>query len=85
MDTALSSGMRDMRSGLGGTIRLLDGVYPKRILERGYAYCMSEDGKRIIGKARDISKGDRMIVNFHDGGALCRVEGKRAGKRAKKS
>ncbi len=70
--------------------RALSGLHPLEVLGRGYTYCTSPDGARVIGKSDDIVTGDEMMVHFYDGGALCTVEEKRKGvpwrkKRASKS
>ena len=69
-----------MKERISIRIRMLEGLYPLSILKRGYSYCTSEDGNRLISKTADISKNDSMVVNFHDGSAVCRVKSKRKGK-----
>ena len=53
---------------------------PYAELKRGYSFCTSEDGERLISNTSEISKGEDMLVNFHDGSAFCRVKDKRKGK-----
>jgi exodeoxyribonuclease VII large subunit len=59
--------------------RALSGLHPLEVLGRGYTYCTSPDGSRVIGSTDDIVTGDEMMVHFRDGGALCEVEEKRKG------
>ncbi|MBN2185724.1 MAG: exodeoxyribonuclease VII large subunit [Candidatus Krumholzibacteriota bacterium] len=61
--------------------KMLEGLHPLSILKRGYSYCTSEDGVRVIAKTADISKDDSIVVNFHDGSAVCSVKDKRKGRR----
>ncbi len=75
-----SEKLRSMKEKTSGTIRVLEGLYPLSVLKRGYSYCASEDGKRIISRVDDLSDNDRIRIIFYDGGALCRVEKKRKGK-----
>jgi exodeoxyribonuclease VII large subunit len=75
---------------LGERTRALSGLHPLKVLGRGYTYCTSPDGARVIGRSDDIVTGDQMMVHFYDGGAICTVEEKRKGvpwrkKRASKS
>lgn len=70
--------------------RALSGLNPLEVLGRGYTYCTSPDGAKVIGRSDDIVTGDEMMVHFYDGGARCTVEEKRKGvpwrkKRASKS
>ncbi len=70
--------------------RALSGLHPLEVLGRGYTYCTSPGGARVIGRSSDIVTGDEVMVHFYDGGALCTVEEKREGvpwrkKRASKS
>jgi exonuclease VII large subunit len=76
---ALISQHSRLDRALHGRIRTLRGLGPMGIMKRGYAFCTSEDGNRVIAGINDISQGDAMIVNFHDGGAKCRVEEERKG------
>ncbi len=62
-------------------IRTLDGLYPLAVLKRGYTYCTSETGDNVLGSVDEVGRGERICVNFHDGGAVCRVEDKRKGKK----
>lgn len=62
------------RGRLDGLSRTLRGLGPIEVLERGYAYCTTEDGARIIGSAAGLTPGDRLSVRFHDGRVGCRVD-----------
>lgn len=63
-----------------GKLRALMGLYPLNVLERGYTYCTTPDGRKVIERSREIARGDKMAVHFYDGGALCSVERKRKGR-----
>ncbi|MCK4235496.1 MAG: exodeoxyribonuclease VII large subunit, partial [Candidatus Krumholzibacteria bacterium] len=65
---------------LDARMRALAGLHPFRVLQRGYTYCTTPDGEGIIGRSKDLVRGNNMVVNFYDGGVLCRVERKRKGK-----
>jgi exodeoxyribonuclease VII large subunit len=64
------------REQSGGMLRALEGLDPRRVLERGYAVCTVPASGAVISRSREIAEGDRMMVNFSDGGALCAVERK---------
>lgn len=68
---------RARSSGLVGT---LGGLDPRSVLKRGYAYCTTPDGSRVVARAARLSSGDGLLVQFIDGGARCRVEEKRKGR-----
>jgi exodeoxyribonuclease VII large subunit len=74
--SALDGGGRDLEVRM----RALGGLHPMSVLARGYTYCTTPDGEKVIDSARKIQKGDAMAVNFRDGGSICRVEGKRKGR-----
>ncbi len=46
---------------------------PRRILGRGYALVLDEDG-RVLKGAEGLSKGDRMSLMFNDGTLDCLIE-----------
>jgi exodeoxyribonuclease VII large subunit len=75
-DAMLDGGKRDLEIKR----RALSGLHPMKVLARGYTYCTTPDGERVIDSARKIKKGDAMAVNFRDGGSVCRVEEKRKGR-----
>ena len=60
----------------GGMLRALAGLDPRRVLERGYTVCTVPGSGAVISRSRGIVEGDRMMVNFCDGGTLCAVERK---------
>jgi len=59
-----------------GRIRALAGLDPRRVLERGYTVCTRPGSNEVIARSLSLERGDRMVVNFADGGALCAVERK---------
>jgi exodeoxyribonuclease VII large subunit len=65
------------RGDLRGKMRTLRGLGPGEVLGRGYTYCMSEDGRSIIGSIEDVEEGGRISVTFFDGDAGCLVESMR--------
>ncbi len=80
MDVRFSAALSLRRNELGGRVRVLTELDPGDVLRRGYAYCTAVDAARVIPRAKDISRGDDMMVHFYDGGAVCRVHEKRKGK-----
>lgn len=76
-----ASGIDIRRSAADGLSRALEELNPTGVLRRGYSFCTSEDGTRVIGDVAGVSVGDSMTVNFHDGSAVCEVEKKRKGQR----
>jgi exodeoxyribonuclease VII large subunit len=79
IEMKVESDVRLKRSELVERGRALKGLHPLEVLGRGYTYCTSPDGSCLIGSSDDVVKGDEMMVHFYDGGAHCRVEGKRKG------
>ncbi len=75
----VGSGIRERRTRLGGLSGELAGLSPRSVLKRGYAYCTTPSGARVIPRAGALATGDKMLVQFFDGGARCLVEGKRKG------
>lgn len=55
-------------------LRALRGLEPARVLQRGYSYCTSGDGKTVVGRMAGLVPGDKLGVHFHDGRASCNVE-----------
>ena len=79
MRSRLRSGISERRARAAGLARELAGLDPRSVLKRGYAYCTTASGARVVSRAETLSRGDDMLVQFFDGGALCRVEEKRKG------
>ena len=75
----IRSGISERRARTAGLGRELGGLDPRSVLKRGYAYCTTGSGTRVVSRAETLSRGDDMMVQFFDGGALCRVEEKRKG------
>jgi exodeoxyribonuclease VII large subunit len=67
------------RRELAGSVRALAELDPRGVLRRGYSFCTSGDGGRIVPRAKELSVGDEMMVHFYDGGTLCTVREKRRG------
>lgn len=61
-------------------MRAMKSLHPRGVLKRGYTYCTTPDDEAVISRARGIARNEKMMVNFYDGGALCRIERKRKGK-----
>lgn len=53
--------------------RRLEGLNPRQVLARGYAYVATEAG-RAIAHAREAIPGARVKLQFQDGSALARIE-----------
>ncbi len=75
-ETSISMRRRD----LSAKLRALDGLHPLRVLRRGYTYCTTVDDEIVLKSAKSVESGGGMVVNFYDGGLLCRVERERKGK-----
>lgn len=80
LEVNLKHALAVRKGELDGIARTLDGLYPMKVLKRGYTYCSSPDGSTIIARADATDPGDNILVNFFDGGAHCRVERKRKGR-----
>ncbi len=65
---------------IAGRLDALTALDPRRVLERGYAYCTDGGGERVIPRAAGVSPGDRMTVHFCDGGLICSVREKKKGR-----
>ncbi len=61
---------------ISGMIRTLSGLYPLKVLERGYTFCTDKQGD-IVGRVSEVERDDDLKVNFYDGEADCRVEDRR--------
>jgi exodeoxyribonuclease VII large subunit len=53
----------------------LDAISPLAVLERGYAVCLSADGK-VIRSAEGVALNDNVKVRLHEGTLLATVLGK---------
>ena len=76
----VESGIRVRGAELDGMARTLAGLGPEAVVERGYAVCTDASGKRLVTDAASLSRGDDIVAYFRDGGAVCRVGGKRKGR-----
>ena len=52
---------------------LLNSLSPLAVLERGYAICMDEAGRRVLRDAASVSAGDAVRVRLQKGRLECRV------------
>jgi exodeoxyribonuclease VII large subunit len=75
----LAGAIASRRKEWRGAKRALSSLDPRGVLKRGYTFCTGPDGAPVISRSSEVSGGDRMLVNFYDGGALCTVERKRKG------
>jgi exonuclease VII large subunit len=64
-------------SGRVGALAELD---PRGVLRRGYSFCTTNRGTRVIPRAEKVSRGDEMTVHFYDGGVVCSVREKKKGR-----
>lgn len=67
------------RRGILNTVKAIDGLHPRTVLKRGYAYCTTIDGDTIIGRVERLAARDDVTVHFYDGKARCSVIEKRKG------
>jgi exodeoxyribonuclease VII large subunit len=72
----IRSGLSLRRERTRGLLRATAGLDPRRVLERGYAVCTAPPSGAIISRSGQVEAGDRMMVHFCDGRALCAVERK---------
>ena len=79
MGIRFAGGIASRRREWRGAKRALASLDPRGVLRRGYTLCTGPDGSPVIARSSEVSGGDRMLVNFYDGGALCTVERKRKG------
>lgn len=79
MRLRLAGAVTSRRKEWRGAKRALASLDPRGVLKRGYTFCTGPDGVPVISRSSEVSGGDRMMVNFYDGGALCAVERKRKG------
>jgi exodeoxyribonuclease VII large subunit len=77
----MNRGTAEKRRALSYAMRALAGVHPLSVLKRGFTYCTRGDEPAVIGRVAGIETGEEMSVHFYDGGARCRVIGKRKGRR----
>ncbi len=79
MSIRLGAAIASRRKEWRGAKRALASLDPRGVLKRGYTFCTGPEGAPVISRSSGVSGGDRMLVNFYDGGALCTVERKRKG------
>jgi exodeoxyribonuclease VII large subunit len=70
---AMDRRLEVQRSTWSGLTTLLQALSPLRVLDRGYALCLDEQG-RAVTRASGRKPQDRMEVRFFDGSLTCRVE-----------
>lgn len=80
IEMLITSGINLKRGALSERLRTLDGIHPLTVLRRGYTYCTEPEGERVIARTGDVARGDKMMVHFYDGGALCTVDRTRKGR-----
>ena len=74
-EQALAHGIDARRQALARMAGMLEALSPIRVLSRGYA--MVQDGEgNIVSKAQALEEGEKIRLDFADGGAVCRVEEK---------
>jgi exodeoxyribonuclease VII large subunit len=54
----------------------LDALSPLAVLERGYAICLTPDG-RVIRSADSVAIEDEVRIQLHKGGLLAKVTSKK--------
>ena len=72
-EQAVSHGMETRRQAFAKAAGMLEALSPIRVLSRGYAMVQDGEGK-IISKAQALETGERIRLDFADGGAVCTVE-----------
>ena len=61
---------------LAGVAAKLDALSPLGVLGRGYSLAWTAQGK-LLRRAEDVSRGERVRVQLHEGELDCRVEEKK--------
>lgn len=74
LQRAMCTTVTHRRHQLGGLTGRLDALSPLATLSRGYSVCLAEDG-RVIRRASQAGRGDRVSVLLSSGRLECRVEG----------
>jgi exodeoxyribonuclease VII large subunit len=71
--TSLESGLQEKRSVIERLAAQLDALSPLRVLGRGYAVAMSDDG-RVLKRRADFVPSELFRLRVHDGVVRARVE-----------
>jgi exodeoxyribonuclease VII large subunit len=74
-ETAIRGGITLRRAGLAGLVRVLEGMGPLRVLDRGYALVWRESDGALVRSPRQLPEGSRMRIRLADGSLLARSEG----------
>ena len=73
LTASLESGLQDKRSVIDRLAAQLDALSPLRVLGRGYAVAISEDG-RVLKRRADFRPSDLFHLRVADGSVRARVE-----------
>lgn len=73
LDAAMRAKIETKRHRLSETSAALDALSPLAVLGRGYALVRKESGA-LVRRARDLGKGETVLLRLAEGEARCRVE-----------
>lgn len=76
LDQAAIAAVGSATRALGASAGKLDALSPLAVLGRGYSLCWTAQGK-LLRRAADVSVGEPIRVDLHEGRLHCRVEHER--------
>lgn len=71
-DTAVNRRINDKEADIREIAGRLDSLSPLKVMARGYSLVYS--GEKLVHDSADISKGQRVEIRFHDGGAEAEIQ-----------
>lgn len=71
---AIQHQLGNCQNRLGVTLRALDAISPLATLDRGYAVITQYPEGKLIRRARQLKKGDKIAARLQDGNLVCQVE-----------
>jgi exodeoxyribonuclease VII large subunit len=74
LHTAIRGVARERRAAIGGVAGKLEALSPLAVLGRGYSLTYNEADGRLIGNARQLRAGQRIVTRLAQGRAISRVE-----------
>jgi exodeoxyribonuclease VII large subunit len=64
--------LKKWHQAFAGFAHTLDALSPLAVLERGYAICLTPEGK-VVRSAESVQRGDEVKVRLHEGTLLAKV------------
>ena len=64
---------RDHKQALAATVAKLDALSPLKVIQRGYAIAMNEEGV-VVKNTNQLTVGGPIVIRLSDGQAECRVD-----------